>query len=52
MRDGLPHVKVRGTILVKKEWLDTWLEGFVVDQEGWGAEVDRIVNEAMGGLDV
>jgi len=39
--DGLKHVRVRGTILIKIEWLDTFLEGFLADYK----QVDQIVNE-------
>jgi len=39
---GLRHVKVGGIVLIKKEWLDTFLESF--EEKG---QVDRIVDEVL-----
>jgi len=39
---GLRHSKVKGTVLIKKSWLDEFIESF----EDKGA-VDKVVNEVM-----
>jgi hypothetical protein len=49
LRDGLPHVKVKGIILVRREWLDEWLEGFLVS-DNQSTEVNRLVEEVMRGI--
>ena len=43
-RYGLRYVKVRGTILIKREWLDAFLERFEVNPK---AEIDDLVNQVM-----
>lgn len=47
-REGLRHSKVRGTILIKREWLDQFLTGFEVKPD---AKVDGIVAEMMKGFE-
>ena len=37
--------RVGGLILIKREWIDNFLESFAEPDEG--AEVDRIVQEMM-----
>lgn len=44
LKDGLPHSKVRGTILIKFEQLDAFLESYAVSNN----EVDNIVAEVLG----
>ena len=44
VREGLPHSKVRGTILIKFEHLDKFLESYSVSSN----EVDNIVAEVLG----
>ena len=39
---GLRHSKVKGTVLIKKSWMDDFLEGF--ENKG---QVDRIVDEVL-----
>jgi excisionase family DNA binding protein len=39
---GLRHSKVKGTVLIKKSWLDEFLESF--EDKG---KVDRIVDEVL-----
>ncbi|OEU66544.1 MAG: hypothetical protein BA863_19490 [Desulfovibrio sp. S3730MH75] len=43
LKDGLPHCKVRGTILIKFDQLDAFLERFTVDDD----QVVRIVSEVL-----
>jgi excisionase family DNA binding protein len=43
LKDGLPYSKVRGTILIKFDQLDAFLERFTVEDE----QVDRIVDEVL-----
>ena len=44
LKDGLPYSKVRGTILIKFEQLDGFLESYSVSNN----EVDNIVAEVLG----
>lgn len=44
LKDGLPYSRVRGTILVKFEHLDDFLEGHAVSDN----EIDNIVAEVLG----
>ena len=44
LKEGLPHSKIRGTILIKFDQLDAFLERFVVEDD----RVDSIVNEVLG----
>ncbi len=46
---GLRYIKVGGTVLIKRTWLDEWLEGFEVGQDR-GTEVDKMVDEVMESL--
>lgn len=44
LKDGLRHVRLpSGTILLKTEWVDQYLESFAVKED----RVDQIVNETM-----
>ena len=43
LKMGLPHSKVRGTILVEYHQLDEWLRGFAVDTN----QLDRLVDEVL-----
>ena len=44
LKDGLPHSKVRGTILIKFDQLDAFLESYSVSDN----EIDSIVEEVLG----
>lgn len=44
LKNGLPYSKVRGTILIKFEQLDTFLESYSASSN----EVDNIVAEVLG----
>lgn len=44
LNEGLPYSKVRGTILIKFEQLDAFLESYAVSNN----EIDRIVEEVLG----
>ncbi len=46
VNEGLPTIKVGGTVLVKKADLEAWLDSFQVDR----GRVDTIVAEVMAGL--
>lgn len=46
LKDGLPHSKIRGTILINFEELDSFLESFAVS----GNQVDEIVNDVLKGI--
>ena len=44
LKDGLRHSRLRsGTILIKVEWIDEFLERFEAEEN----EVDRIVDEVV-----
>lgn len=42
--DGLRSSRVRGAVLIKREWLDAFIEQHEIDR---GNEVDRIVDETL-----
>lgn len=44
LKDGLPYSKVRGTILIKFDQLDAFLESYSVSSN----EIDSIVEEVLG----
>lgn len=44
LKDGLPYSKVRGTILIKFEQLDDFLESYSVSEN----EADNVVAEVLG----
>ena len=45
LKKGLRHSRLpSGTVLIKKEWLDEFLERYESDQ---GEDLDRIVNEIL-----
>ena len=41
---GLPYSRVRGTILIKQEWLDAYLESFRVEDSN---QLDKMVDEVL-----
>lgn len=43
LREGLRHARVKGTILIKSEWIDEYLEFF----ECRGSEVDSITEKIL-----
>lgn len=43
LKDGLPYSKIKGTVLIKFEELDSFLESFSVS----GNQVDEIVDEVL-----
>ena len=44
LKDGLKHSRLpSGTVLIKYEWIDAYLESFAAKQD----QVDKIVNETM-----
>ncbi len=43
LKEGLPHSRVRGTILLKREWMDEYFKSFKVVYN----QVDEIVNEVL-----
>ena len=43
LKDGLPYSKVRGTILIKFDQLDAFLESYSVSDN----EIDSIIEEVM-----
>ncbi len=45
--DGIPHFKLRGKILVRRNEFNRWLEKFRVDPR---AEVQRVVQDVMESL--
>ena len=46
LKEGLPHYKIRGIVLIKFEELDSFLESFSVS----GNQVDEIVDEVLKGV--
>ena len=47
LKDGLRHSRLRsGTILIKAEWIDEFLERFETEEN----EVDKIVDEVVRGF--
>jgi len=47
LKDGLKHSRLpSGTVLIKYEWIDTYLETFAERED----QVDKIVSETMRGL--
>ena len=44
LTDGLPYSKVRGTILIKFDQLDAFLESYSVSD----SQIDNIVEEVLG----
>ena len=44
LKDGLKHSRLpSGTILIKYDWLDSYLESFAAKED----QVDKIVNEVL-----
>lgn len=46
LKEGLPHSRVGGAILLKREWVDKYFESFKVEQN----EIDEIVEEVLRDL--
>ena len=47
LKEGLRHSRLRsGTVLIKIEWINEYLEGFEAQEN----ELDRIVDEVVRGL--
>ena len=47
LKDGLKHSRLpSGTILIKRDWIDQYLESFAVEEN----EVNKVVNETLRGL--
>ena len=47
LKDGLKHARLpSGTVLIKYEWVDAYLELFAAKED----QVNQIVNEAMKGM--
>ena len=44
LKDGLPYSKIRGTVLIKFEQLDAFLESYSASNN----EIDSIVEEVLG----
>ncbi|MDY6951018.1 MAG: hypothetical protein SWE60_05870 [Thermodesulfobacteriota bacterium] len=42
LKEGLRHARFRGSVFIKREWIDEFLEGFEVDHEN---EADRLVED-------
>lgn len=47
LQDGLRHARIRGTILIKTDWLDDFLESH---EAGNPKQVDNIVSEVCKDL--
>lgn len=47
LRDGLPHFKPKGKILVRKSEFDAWIEIFRVGRK---TDLDAIANDAISDL--
>ncbi|OEU62875.1 MAG: hypothetical protein BBJ57_03490 [Desulfobacterales bacterium PC51MH44] len=45
LKDGLPHSRVKGTILIKFEELDAFLERFAVEDDRVNRLADEVLNE-------
>lgn len=44
LKDGLKHSRLpSGTVLIKYEWIDAYLEAFAAKED----QVDKIVNETL-----
>ena len=43
LRNGLPYSKIRGTILIKFDQLDAFLESYAVSDN----EIDKIIEEVL-----
>ncbi len=48
LRDGLPHIKRKGIVLIRRTDLDSYLIQFKVES---GSKVDAIVGEVMEGFE-
>lgn len=46
LKNGLPHSKIRGTVLIKFEQLDSFLGSHAVSDN----QVDEIVNKVIRGI--
>ena len=50
IKQGLPHSRVRGVVLVRREALDAWLECHAVDTTQNALRIDQLVAETLAGL--
>ncbi|MBU2549281.1 MAG: helix-turn-helix domain-containing protein [Proteobacteria bacterium] len=48
LKAGLPHSRVKGCVLIRRESLDSYLESFSVETRD--AQVDRLVDDVLRGL--
>lgn len=48
LRSGLRHVKVGGTVLVRGDWLDTFLQSHEVTSDQVSEVVDSVCRELRG----
>ena len=46
LKDGLRHVRLRGSIRVKPQWIDSYLLGYEINRD----QVDVIVDDVCRGL--
>ena len=44
LKEGLRHARFRGSVFIKREWIDEFLEKFEVRS---GKEVDRMVEDIL-----
>ena len=47
IKDGLRHIRYHGTIRTKPEWIDEFLEGYVVVNKKLDSIVDEVCDEIM-----
>ncbi|MFC1895332.1 helix-turn-helix domain-containing protein [Thermodesulfobacteriota bacterium] len=45
LKDGLRHVRVRGSLLIKSQWIDEFLEGHEVNDTQLDQIVEQVVSE-------
>ena len=44
LKEGLPHSRIRRTILIKREWMDEYFKSFKVEHN----QVDEMVDDILG----
>ena len=49
MRSGLRYSRIKGVVLVKREWLDEFIESYSADH-GWEDQLNFVVDEVMSEL--
>lgn len=47
-QQGLRYSKIRGSVFIKLDWLDSFLEGYEVTNNKVSNDVDRITEELLG----